>query len=180
MVPKGLKLKTPCRDGPVLLQHRCCRQNLAMAGARISRIGSGQKTKKNKKNQKKALWSRDTRSGATESQPAAVRMMSHGNLRTGQHFGVLDLVTPSAEFVELKATLVLTEKEFLHKFTLLPAPTEEDSLGHEKDAEWTSNVHLSLQLISLEADPSKFLPPEIHPESRNCINLAISGSKMQR
>lgn len=161
MVAKGLMLKTPSRDCPTFLQYRCRRENLAMAEARMSRIGSGQETKKEKK-EKKALWSQyaTTRSSATESQPAAVRMVSHGNLRTEHHFGVLDLVTPSVEFVELKATVVLSTKEFLHKFTLLPASTE-DSLGHEKDEEWSSNVHLSLQLISLEADPSKFLRPDI-------------------
>lgn len=177
MVAKRLMLKTLSRDGPVLLQHRCCRENLAMAEARMSRIGSGQETKKKEK--KKALWSQcaSTRSSATESQPAAVRMVSHGNLRTEHHFGVFDLVTPSVEFVELKATVVLSTKEFLHKFTLLPAPTE-DSLGHEKDEEWSSNVHLSLQLISLEADPSKFLRPDI--ASTNCNIFAISGRKMQR
>lgn len=147
-----------------------------MAEARISGIGSGQETKKK---EKKALWSQyaTTRSSATESQPAAVRMVSQGNLRTDHHFGVFDLVTPSVEFVELKATVVLSTKEFLHKFTLLPAPTE-DLLGHEKDEEWSSNVHLSLQLISLEADPSKFLRPEI--ASTNCNIFVISGSKMQR
>lgn len=147
-----------------------------MAEARIPGIGSGQETKEEKKKAKKILWSQyaTTRSSATESQPTAVRLVSNGNLRTEHHFGVFDLVTPSVEFVELKATVVLSTKEFLHKFTLLPAPTE-DSHCNEKDEEWSSNVHLSLQLISVEADPSKFLRPEI--ASTNCNMFAISGSK---